>query len=91
MFEEYGNDNSDRKGTDYGCFKMNRTRLHPQRLFSMNLTCVKRPYKTMHIIVCVCVCVCVCVFQTDGCLLLHESSAESSCRCFSALLSFNNK
>ena len=30
-------------------------------------TCAKRPYKTRYIL----------VFQTDGCLLLNESSAES--------------
>ena len=40
---------------------------------------VRRPYKIRHVL----------AFQTGGCLLLHESSAESSC--ISALLSFNNK
>ena len=32
-------------------------------------TCVKRPYKTDIFL----------AFQTGGCLLLHESSVESSC------------
>ena len=35
-------------------------------------TCVKRPHKTSIIL----------AFQTGGCLLLHESSAESSCMSF---------
>ena len=35
-------------------------------------TCVKRPYKTIYISCC----------QTGGCLLLYESSAESSCISF---------
>ena len=30
-------------------------------------------------------------FQTGGCLLLPESSAESSCMSFYALLSFSNE
>ena len=30
-------------------------------------------------------------FQTDGCLLVHESSSESSARELSILLSFSNK
>ena len=48
---------------------------NPEDQFSQNeahcmygQTCVKRPYKTRHIL----------AFQTVGCLLLNESSAESS-------------
>ena len=44
--------------------------------------CVKQPYKTIHIL----------AFQTCGCLLLHDSSAESSNDMqLSALFSFSNK
>ena len=35
-------------------------------------TCVKQPYKTIHIL----------AFQTGGCLLLHESSAGAFCATF---------
>ena len=39
-------------------------------VFGYSQTCVKRPYKTRH--------TCMLAFQTCGCLLLNESSPESS-------------
>ena len=49
-----------------------KTTLTPKSTYSQ--TCVKRSSLSDHMKQEICL-----VFQTDGCLLLYESSAESSC------------
>ena len=59
------------------------TQCNQSSLYAYSQTCVKQPYKTRFFS----------SFQTSGCLLLHERSAEGflHCRRLSALLSFSNK